>query len=100
MAGLDIGARRVQVVVDDHVPLERWVVIRDGETTTLAVTQVREPVEPIYKAWWFWTLVGIAAAGGATGAVFALRSGDSPGSPNPTGVNVAVNANQAFGGSP
>ena len=52
------------------------------------------------KAWWFWTLVGIAAAGGATGAVFALRSGDSPGGPNPTGVNVAVNANQAFGGSP
>jgi hypothetical protein len=30
---------------------------------------------PFYKTWWFWTLIGAAAAGGATaGAVVGTRA--------------------------
>jgi hypothetical protein len=96
MAGLDIGARRVQVIADEHAPFERWIVIRKDETTTFAVVQVADSVKPVYQTWWFWTVVGVAVVGGATGAAFALRPGDD----NATGVNVSVNANEAFGGAP
>src|SRR5262249_11822155 len=33
---------------------------------------------PFYARWWFWTLIGVAVAGGAA-AVFALSSGDHVG---------------------
>ena len=29
---------------------------------------------PIYKKWWFWTIVGAAVAGGAVGTYFGVRS--------------------------
>ncbi len=32
---------------------------------------------PVYKKWWFWTGLGLAAAGG-TAAIYATRSGSSP----------------------
>jgi tetratricopeptide (TPR) repeat protein len=33
--------------------------------------------KPVYKKWWFWTGLGLAAAGG-TAAIYATRSGSSP----------------------
>ena len=33
---------------------------------------------PFYKTWWFWTVVGVVAAGAVTGTVVALQPGDNP----------------------
>ncbi len=33
---------------------------------------------PIYKRWWFWTAVGVAAAGAAVGVVLLTRPRDPP----------------------
>lgn len=42
------------------------------------VKYVLTPSRPIYKRWWFWTLIGVAAAGGAAAiAVAVTRSSDS-----------------------
>ena len=35
-----------------------------------------------YETWWFWTVVGVAVAGGATASVFAVQ-GDAPQPPAP-----------------
>ena len=34
----------------------------------------RPRATPIYKKWWFWTIVGAAVAGGAVGTYFGVRS--------------------------
>lgn len=40
---------------------------------------------PIYKKWWFWTLIGVAAGGAAAGIYFGTQGGsDLPSSPFPT----------------
>lgn len=42
------------------------------------VKYVLTPSRPIYKRWWFWTLIGVAAAGGAAAvAVAVTRSSDN-----------------------
>ena len=46
-----------------------------------------EPMQMIqapdfYETWWFWTVVGVAVAGGATASVFAVQ-GDGPQPPTP-----------------
>jgi len=33
--------------------------------------------QPVYKKWWFWTIVGAVAIGGGLGAYFATRSSSS-----------------------
>jgi len=33
---------------------------------------------PVYRRWWFWTLVGVAVAGATTATVFALQPEDVP----------------------
>ncbi len=33
---------------------------------------------PVYKRWWFWTLVGVAAAGAGVGLGLGLTAGDDP----------------------
>jgi tetratricopeptide (TPR) repeat protein len=35
---------------------------------------------PVYKRWWFWAGLGVAAAAGTTGAVYATGGGALPGS--------------------
>ena len=34
-----------------------------------------EPDTPMYKTWWFWTIVGVAVAGGAVGGLLVLKGG-------------------------
>jgi tetratricopeptide (TPR) repeat protein len=41
----------------------------------------RAVVTPWYKTWWFWTVVGVAVAGAATGTAVALTSGGGAGGP-------------------
>jgi hypothetical protein len=36
------------------------------------------PKSPIYKKWWFWTIVGAVVAGAAAGTVVALQPGENP----------------------
>jgi tetratricopeptide (TPR) repeat protein len=33
--------------------------------------------KPIYKKWWFWTIIGVAVAGGTVGAIAATTGGSS-----------------------
>jgi tetratricopeptide (TPR) repeat protein len=37
-----------------------------------------ERARPVYKKWWFWTVIGVAAAGAATGLALGLTSETSP----------------------
>jgi len=44
-----------------------------------ALTAAPPPAQtPFYKTWWFWTVVGVVAAGAVTGTVVALQPGDNP----------------------
>jgi hypothetical protein len=48
--------------------------------------KVRETGVPIYKKWWFWTVVGVVAvAGGTTGLVLGLSGDDGSGIPDGMG---------------
>ena len=42
-----------------------------AQPTTTAVTAAPTPRQPIYKKWWLWTIVGVAAAGAITATVIA-----------------------------
>ena len=46
-----------------------------GATATAAP---HERKRPVYKKWWFWTIVGVVAAGAATGLAVGLTSETSP----------------------
>ncbi|MFC1611201.1 hypothetical protein ACFL6C_09590 [Myxococcota bacterium] len=38
----------------------------------------RRRSEPVYKKWWFWTIIGVAAAAGGSALGFALLQPDTP----------------------
>lgn len=101
MAGVSIGARRVQIVADGYAPFEQHVIVRNGIETTLAVAQVELPSTPFYATWWFWTATAVAVGGGATAAILLGGGGDTPGGTpaGATGVGIGINADDAlFGG--
>jgi hypothetical protein len=94
MGNIPVGARRVRVVAGDYEPFDRWVVVKTNELVTVPVQQKAIPSSVIEK-WWFWTGLALLAGGAATGIYFATRGG-SGGSAGATGVDVAVNTNDAF----
>lgn len=65
----------------------RQLDLQAGKTYDIAV-QLR-PLPPetpkVTQRWWFWTLIGVAVAGGATAAILATSSGGS-GTPAPDAV--------------
>lgn len=95
MAQIPIGARRVRVVSDDHVPFEQWVVVKTDRVTAVPVQQLDRPSGPFYATWWFWTAAAVGVAGAAVGTALLLSGDDAAGA---TGVNVAVDADAAFTG--
>lgn len=46
---------------------------------SLVVQPVDKPAsQPVYKKWWFWTIIGVAVAGGVAGAVAGATLSKSP----------------------
>ena len=43
-------------------------------TTLTATAPPPHPQTPVYKKWWLWTVVGVVAAGAATGVALAVTS--------------------------
>jgi len=75
---LPVGDHQVRVVLEEFDDFERTVTIMPAASTTLAVQMfpatpdeppppVVAPATPIWRQWWFWTIVGVAAAGVAVG---------------------------------
>jgi tetratricopeptide (TPR) repeat protein len=48
-----------------------------GDSQRFVRKKKPEPEKPVYKKWWFWTGIGVAAVGG-TAAIYATQSGSSP----------------------
>jgi hypothetical protein len=98
MGNVDIGARRVRVVLDGYQAFERFVVVQRDRVTTVPVQLVELESSPFYATWWFWTITGAAVVGGGVTAAVLLTRDDGTAPPGTTGVNVSVNADSAFTG--
>lgn len=96
MSKVPVGAHRLRVASDDHLPFERWIVVKTDKVTAVPVQLEARPSSPFYATWWFWTAAAVAVTGAAVGTA-VLLSGDDP-TPGATGVNVAVDADAAFTG--
>lgn len=90
---IEIGARRLTLSAEDYKPIERWVVVRTDQTTSVSVQQSPLDRAPFYATWWFWTVAGAAVAGAATATVLATQGS---GGGDPSGVQVSINADTAF----
>ncbi|MEQ9501978.1 MAG: hypothetical protein RIT81_34210 [Deltaproteobacteria bacterium] len=97
MSKIPVGARRVRVASEDHLPFERWVVVKTDKVTAVPVDLQDKPSSPFYATWWFWTATAVGVAGAAVGTAYLLGRDDG-GTPGATGVNVAVDADAAFTG--
>ncbi|AKT42823.1 PEGA domain-containing protein [Chondromyces crocatus] len=60
-ASLQAGRHALVVSADGHDETKTQVVIVAGERREFMVDPVKRP--PIYAKWWFWTAVGVVAAG-------------------------------------
>lgn len=92
---VDPGDVRIEVTAFGRAPFRTQVVARESEVTDLDVTLARlvsptdeqgqqpAPVptpgalrpsrRPVTTRWWFWAIVGVAVAGGATAAIVLTR---------------------------
>jgi tetratricopeptide (TPR) repeat protein len=84
------GVHLVKVTKAGYKPWSSSVTVAAGSKLDLPVALERmggqgpapAPSTPFYKKWWFWTIVGVAVAGGAgTGIYFATRGDDIPAMP-------------------
>jgi tetratricopeptide (TPR) repeat protein len=48
-----------------------------GDSQKFGRQPTRDTDKPVYKRWWFWTGLGVAAVGGSA-AIYASRGGSSP----------------------
>ncbi len=81
-AHLGSGRHVVEVRADGYVPSRMAVTVRDGALTRLTPRLEREASAtstPVYARWWFWTIIGAAAVGGAVALTWELtRTVDNP----------------------
>jgi len=80
------GVHKVKVTKAGYRPYVTTVTVSEGSSLDLPVRLVSlhgpASESPIYKKWWFWTIIGVAVAGGAgTGIYFATRGDDIPAMP-------------------
>jgi PEGA domain len=79
---LNSGRHLVEVRADGYLPARVALTVRDGALTRLTPRLEREgasEASPFYTRWWFWTLVGAAAVGGAVAITWELtRTVDTP----------------------
>lgn len=83
------GKHRVRVSADGRVLVDRALTLAAGGQVTVTVPrpvavqprQLDTPLvpraRPIYKRWWFWTIVGVAVTGAVVGGVAASQTGGS-----------------------
>lgn len=77
---LDPGELRVEASATGYVPASLTFTVREGEVVRLSTHLAAQPTTtPITRRWWFWTAVGVVAAG-VTAAVLApvLASDGAP----------------------
>ncbi|MFO0575831.1 MAG: tetratricopeptide repeat protein [Polyangia bacterium] len=68
--------------IKDSVRIETQQIVAKLEAE-LGVNRLGKEAAPVYKKWWFWTLIGTAAAGAAAGiAVGVVQSQTPPPDPN------------------
>lgn len=82
------GVHLVRVTRPGYKPYSTSITVSAGLKLDLPVALEsvsggrRDEGTPVYKAWWFWTIIGVAVAGGAgTGIYFATRGDDIPAMP-------------------
>ncbi len=73
---LAVGEHEVRARTDGHSDATRRVVLEAGEHRIVQLDPLSES-SALYEKWWFWTGVGVVAAGAVT-TVFLLNSGDDP----------------------
>jgi hypothetical protein len=78
LRGLEPGEHVLVVTAEGYGRVEQRFDVERGETTELAVSLTRAEVRmveqpPVYRRWWFWTILGVVVAGaGATAAAVVL----------------------------
>jgi hypothetical protein len=76
-AAVDLSAKRDLAIAPRSVapvrPADDSIVKRDGVPPA---TVPSSESQPLFKKWWFWTIVGVALAGGAVAAVTLLGNRD------------------------
>ena len=65
------GRYEVHATAEDHHPGSGVAVLTSGETARLELVLERET--SLLGAWWLWTAIGVAVAGGTTAIVLATR---------------------------
>ena len=82
---LSIGEHVIRLTKAGYVEEVRKASIKTGQTTDLAVkllpeaeVEVAAAGEPIYKKWWFWTVLGAVAAGVVIPTVILTRAKAEP----------------------
>ncbi len=66
------GRYEVRAEADGHLPGTAAAVVTGGQESSVALSLVEE--SSVLGAWWFWTAIGVAVAGGTAAALVATRS--------------------------
>ena len=75
------GTHLVKITKAGYKPYSTSVTISAGSQVDLPVVMQelgrRTTETPVYKKWWFWTIIGVAVAGGAGTGIYFATKGDN-----------------------
>ncbi|MFT7579562.1 MAG: hypothetical protein ACI9MR_001228 [Myxococcota bacterium] len=83
-----VGVKVISITRPGFLDDTRKMLIKAGAEYIIDVALVADPNyetasdEEFYETWWFWTLVGVAVAGGATATAVAVGSDDTVSPPS------------------